>query len=390
VPTRQAEARATGLRCSILEAMLRVLVPALLLLAGLARAQEAPEQILRQAVTAHRAGEMDAAIRGYRAYLKVRPDAIDARSNLGAALASTGRYTEAVAEYREALKRSPHNFPISLNLALAYYKAEQIAKAAVELAGLHNEQPGNKQVILLLGDCWLRQGEDAKVIELLIPVEKQDENDLAIAYMLGTALLRDKQMEQGQRILDRILRQGDSAEARLLLGTAKLGALEYPDAIADLRKAAELNPHLPDVYSYLGLAEMDSGDMAAARAAFEKELAQNPVDYESNLNLAVLLKQDENYAGAIKLLDRALLVRPGDLRVLYQVGSVELAEGKLDQARATLEGVIKQAPQFVEAHISLAAAYYRLKRKEDGDRERSVVQKLKAERDAKEERGKAE
>jgi tetratricopeptide (TPR) repeat protein len=104
----------------------------------------------------------------------------------------------------------------------------------------------------------------------------------------------------------------------------------------------------------------------------------------------VLLKQDENYAGAIKLLDRALLVRPGDLRVLYQVGSVELAEGKLDQARATLEGVIKQAPQFVEAHISLAAAYYRLKRKEDGDRERSVVQKLKAERDAKEERGKAE
>ncbi|HXN50160.1 MAG TPA: tetratricopeptide repeat protein [Bryobacteraceae bacterium] len=370
--------------------MLRVLVAALLSLAGLASAQEPPEQTLQQAVAAHRAGDMDAAIRGYRAYLKARPEAIDARSNLGAALASTGRYSEAISEYREALKLSPGNFPVSLNLALAYYKSDQVAKAAVELAGLHKEQPGNKQVVLLLGDCWLRQGEDAKVIELLTPVEKQDENDLAIAYMLGTALLRNKEMDLGQRILDRILRSGDSAEARLLLGTAKLGALEYPDAIADLRKAAELNPHLPDVYSYLGRAEMETGDMAAARAAFEKELAQNPVDFESNLNLAVLLKEDEDYAGARKLLDRALLVRPGDLRVLYQVGSIELAEGKIEQARATFEGVIKQAPQFVEAHISLAAAYYRLKLKEDGDRERAVVQKLKAERDAKEERGKAE
>lgn len=370
--------------------MVRLLALALLIFACPGLAQELPEQVLQQAVAAHQAGDLGAAIRGYRAYLKVRPDAIDARSNLGAALASTGRYAEAIAEYREALKRSPGNFRISVNLALAYYKSDQIAKAAAQLTTLHKEQPDNRQVILLLGDCWLRQGEDAKVIELLTPIEKQDQNDLAIAYMLGTALLRNKQMDLGQRMIDRILRQGDSAEARLLLGTAKLNALEYPEAIADLRKAAELNPHLPDVYSYLGRAEMDSGDMAAARAAFEKELSQNPVDFESNLNLAVLLKQDENYAGARKLLDRALLVRPGDLRALYQVGAIELAEGKLEPARATFERVIKQAPQFVEAHISLAATYYRLKRKQDGDRERALVQKLKAEQDARDQRGKVE
>jgi tetratricopeptide (TPR) repeat protein len=362
----------------------------LLALAVLTCAQELPEQVLHKAVAAHQAGDLDAAVRGYRSYLKMRPGAVDALSNLGAALASSGRYSEAIAEYREALKHSPRNFHISVNMALAYYKADQIAAAAAQLATLHTEQPANRQVILLLGDCWLRQGEDAKVIELLTPVENQDQSDLAIAYMLGTALIRNKQMDLGQRIIDRILRQGDSAEARLLLGTAKLNALEYQEAIADLRKAAELNPHLPGIYSYLGRAEMDSGDMVAARAAFEKELAQNPVDFESNLRLAVLLKQGEDYAGARKLLDRALLVRPGDLRALYQVGSVELAQGKLEQARATFEGVIKQSPEFVEAHISLATTYYRLKRKDDGDRERTLVQKLKAEQDARDQRGKVE
>ena len=102
--------------------MLRILLPALLVFAGLACAQLSPEEVLQQAVAAHQAGNLDAAIRGYRVYLKVRPEAIDARSNLGAALAGAGRYAEAIAEYREALKRSPRNFRISLNLAIAYYK----------------------------------------------------------------------------------------------------------------------------------------------------------------------------------------------------------------------------------------------------------------------------
>jgi lipopolysaccharide biosynthesis regulator YciM len=89
-------------------------------------------------------------------------------------------------------------------------------------------------------------------------------------------------------------------------------------------------------------------------------------------------------------LARALQVRPGDLRALYQVGAVDLAAGKLEKACTTLEEVVAQAPQFLEAHVSLAQAYYRLKRKADGDRLRLIVNKLRAERDASEARGKIE
>ena len=86
----------------------------------------------------------------------------------------------------------------------------------------------------------------------------------------------------------------------------------------------------------------------------------------------------------MKLLDRALRVRPGDLRVLYQVATVQLASGKIEEARATLEDVLKQSPDFVEGHISLATIYYHEKRKADGDRERAIVQRLNAEKQAKE------
>jgi len=50
----------------------------------------------------------------------------------------------------------------------------------------------------------------------------------------------------------------------------------------------------------------------------------------------------------------------------------------VEQARAALESLVKEAPEFLEAHVSLATVYYRLKRKEDGDREREVVKKLNA------------
>src|SRR5437588_6749490 len=179
---------------------------------ALASAQDTPEKLLQRAICEHQAGDKASAIRDYRAYLKLRPDAVDARSNLGAALAGSGDYTEAISEYQEALKLSPKNPRIWLNLSLAFYKSGQISKAAAELERIHSTQPDNKQVVLLLADCWLRMGEDAKVIALL---DKQDEKDLAVAYMLGTALIRSKQVERGQQMIDRILRNGDSAEARL-------------------------------------------------------------------------------------------------------------------------------------------------------------------------------
>jgi tetratricopeptide (TPR) repeat protein len=345
--------------------------------------QASPEDILKDAIGAHQSGDFERAIEGYRKVLAIH-DSPDIRSNLGAALASTGRYDDAIIEYKKALKSGPRNPRIWVNLALAYYKAGQIATAAGELAALHREQPDNRQVTLLLADCRLRMGENAKVIELLEPVAAADTADLAAAYMLGSALLRSKQVDRGQQMIDRILRNGDSAEAHLLLGTAKLNALEYNDAIAELEKAVALNPKLPDGYAYLGRAQMDSGNMTAARTAFEKELEQNPNNFEANLKLAVLLKESQDYDAARKLLDRALRVRPGDLAVLFQVASIGLATGELDKARVNLENIVKKSPDFVEAHVSLATIYYRQKRKEAGDREREIVRKLNAEKQARE------
>jgi tetratricopeptide (TPR) repeat protein len=347
-----------------------------------AQPPSSPEAVLRHAIELHQAGDIPGAISAYRDYLKQQPKSVLALSNLGAALSKSGHYEDAVAEYRRALEIDPKNLQVRVNLALAYYKTAQFSAAAEELEKAVRQQAPTHQVIFLLADCDLRLGENKKVIELLTPLEKESPNDKGLIYLLGTALIRDNQPERGQVLVNRILREGESAEARLLLGTTRMNAQEFAEALVDLKKAVELNPQLPDVYSYYGMALLSTGDVAAAAAAFRKELESNPDDFVSNLQLGALLKQDERYPEALRLFERALRARPGDPGVRYQMATLDVIAGNLQQACSRLEQLVKESPQFVEAHVSLATVYYRLKRKEDGDRERATVLKLNAETQA--------
>ena len=130
--------------------------------------------------------------------------------------------------------------------------------------------------------------------------------------------------------MDRILRDGDSAEARLLMGATKMSVQDFAGALVDFKKAVELNPQLPDVYSYYGMALAATGDTPGAAVAFRKELESNPNDYTSNVQLGILLKQDQNYAEARQCFQRALRVRPGDAAVRYQLATLDLQDGRTE------------------------------------------------------------
>ncbi len=345
-------------------------------------------QVLAEAIRLHQAADFEGAIRGYRAFLAAGPSGkpeVLARSNLGAALAHLGRYQEAIEQYRRALGVTPGGVQASevrFNLAAAYYKAGQISSATSELTRLAGLEPENMKVALLLADCHLRMGENKQVVELLSPLEPTHQDDQALAYLLGTALIRDHQSERGQVIIDRILRDGESAEARLMMGTAKFMVGDIPGAIDELRRAVEINPKLPSAHSLLGRALLSAGDRDRATEAFRQELGIDPNDFDSNLYLGALAREDQNYEEARRYLTHALEVRPGDPGARYQIGALDLAAGKIEDAERELEQVVKDTPNFVEAHVSLATVYYREKRRQEGDRERAIVAKLNAEAQA--------
>jgi tetratricopeptide (TPR) repeat protein len=336
-----------------------------------------------RAYALQQSGDLAAAAEAYEVFLAQYPDNVEARSNLGVVLARLGRTDQAIEAYREALRRSPSQQAIRLNLGLALYKAARYADAAAEFAAVVSAQPLNLQARYLAADCQLRLGNHDAVIASLEPLAASRADDRVLAYLLGMAYLRNKQTDKGQVWIDRILSNGTSAEAHLMLGMAKRAVQDLAGALADLERAVALNPELPGVHALYGQLLLSTGNRDRARTELEAELARNPSDFDANLVLGMLAKEDQDFEKSRQFLARALAVRPGHLGARFQQAAIQVSLGETEAARASLEGIVKEAPTFVEARVSLATVYYRLKLRDLGDRERAVVDELNREAQAK-------
>lgn len=341
------------------------------------KSQQEPAQALYDlAGKALDTGHAAKAIELYQELLQRTPGSIEACTNLGVALAREGRYDEAAQQYRQVLSRDPQNETALLNLALAFYKKGDLGSARDEFNHLHTLRPANQQAFYLLADCDLRLGRYRETIALVEPAYDAHSEDPALEYIYGTALIQDGETQKGAAVIDRIMRNGDTAIASVLMGAAQYAAGDYKNSAATLRKALDLNPNLPGAWTVYGQALVSNGESEEAKAAFQRALQADPNDFDACLHLGAILRRDGNAADAETYLKRAVMLRPDSAAALFQVSALDLSTGHLDQAENKLEQLVKQWPDFVEAHLQLAVVYARMHRPEDSKRERRIVAEL--------------
>ena len=352
-------------------------LPVILVLLGCAAAAQAqnPEQLFKEAVAAQQRGDDATAIAKYGELLKIRPDVLEVRANLGAALARQGRFDEAIEQYRAALARDEGNFALRMNLALAYYKKGAFAEAVKELGSLRG---GNDdvRVATLLADCHLRLGQDAQAIAVLAPVEAAHPDDLGVVWILGSALIRAGHLRDGVERVEKVAQRGNSAEAYLLAGQTLLKMDEFERARDDAGAALRLNPRLPGGLTLRGSALQYLGDNAGATAALRQAVEQDPNDFEAHLTLGAVLNTERELAGARQHLERALALKPDSNLALYEMARLERTEGQVEEAIRDFEKVIKADPKWAQPHLELSVLYFRMERQADGEREKAVFDKL--------------
>src|ERR1039457_4705766 len=334
------------------------------------------EQIFRDAIAAQQRGDDETAIAKYRELIRLRPEVVEVRANLGAALAHAGHYDEAIEQYRTALSKLPDNSALRLNLALAYYKKGDFAQAAEKLDSLHKSEPGDVRVATLLGDCYSRMGRDPDAIAVLTPVEALHPDDLNVAWALGPALIRAGRPAEGLKRVIMVAERGNSPEANLLAADAYLGLSEFERAHVFAEAARRLNPQLKGLYSLSGRIKQYLGDFSGAKADLEKALAEDPGDFNAHVTMAAILNLERDVVGAKRHAERALEISPSSPLARYEVARVQRSQGDIEAAVRNFEKVIEAEPDWLRPHIELAALCYRLNRREDGLRERAIVDKM--------------
>jgi tetratricopeptide (TPR) repeat protein len=319
------------------------------------------------------------AIEEFRSALSADPKNVEAAANLGVLLFFQKDYEGAIPYLRQAsAQRSDLNkIRALLGLAEKYVGQTNEARADLE-ASVPRLDDSEFRIqagltLVEIDEASRDLYKAAGLISLLREEAPTDPEVLFAAYRIATE-------QAGEAMLSLSLVAPDSAQMHEAMAQELERALDNSGAIANLRKAAALDPTLPGIHYELGEALQEANDVnlrAEAESQFKLALEQNPRDANSTVALGNLARDRGDTQGAIKYYSQAYAIDPQLPDAAIALADVDADKGDFAAAAAKLELVVKADPSNMLAHYRLFTIYGRLKRPDDAKRELEAFQHYK-------------
>ena len=171
-----------------------------------------------------------------------------------------------------------------------------------------------------------------------------------------------------------------------LKGSIESRMLHFNDAVVSYRQAIQLQEG--NVESWLGLAraQISTESITEATSTLNLALERFPNEARIKVIYAVMLlthadSGDRATTGrAEQMLGQAIKNDPNNSDAFFELGKIELSDGRLTQACQHLERATKLSPESGEPHFVLWRVYQGLNRTADAARELKTFQRLKQNR----------
>ena len=282
---------------------------------------------------------------------------------LGSLSIAESRYDEATHELDEALKVEPDNPDIATDAAIAWFHVGEIMKAQQLARSVVATNPRNARAQNVLGRIDLYRADFAAAITDLQAAVALDD-DFETSYFLGIAYLKAKRTVDARQWFQHLQeKMGDSAALHVLIGRAySISHLPEP-AVAEFRKAIELDPKYPRAHALLGYSILElrfEEGYPQARIEFERELKHHPDDYNSLLLLGISTVALRDYSAAEAALLHASRLRPKEAFAYLYLGETYTETKRLPQAVEVLEKYLRLVPDAQAVPRDVSRAYYLL------------------------------
>jgi tetratricopeptide (TPR) repeat protein len=377
--SRQAEMRHR------LNEMSRV-VAFLFVISALAAAQTY-EGLFDEAATLAARGDFGGAATKFEAALRLRPDAVEALSNLSVMYYSVQRWQDAEAAASKALRARPELKAAKLIRGLSLVRLNRSAEAIEPLKEIVAADPNNRDALLGLGSSLVATGELEKATEVYERRVVMAPRDADVWYALGICYERlaeatSQSLSQlvegrawGKRLLGEYwLERGEQRLAReafteaLTLDPQQAGLAERL-AISEVKGEVQPESELPLAEAGPGAALYNSARALAskARRAFEKFTELAPSSWQAQLLLGDIHRQKRDFPSAIRYYENAGRLRP-DSPWALGLGTVywELADD--DNAIVYLQKAIGLNPKSTIALFALGNIAVKQRRDEEAVR----------------------
>ncbi|TFW30700.1 XrtA/PEP-CTERM system TPR-repeat protein PrsT [Massilia horti] len=219
------------------------------------------------------------------------------------------------------------------------------------LAGCHRDE--SSASLLAEAKQYQQKGDQkAALIQFKNAVEKNPQDGEA-RLALGMHYLDMSDNVSAEKELRKAASLG-IAPQRSLPGLAKalLGQVQYQTVLDEVTPALAANS--AELLVARGDALLALGKGGEAKQAYEQALALKADNAEAYIGLARLAMQDKDNAAAHRYADEAAAKAPNNAEVAMFKGALLRTEGKLDEALAAYDQVLKLKPDHRFAHLDRA------------------------------------
>ena len=320
-------------------------------------------------------GKEEEALREFAIAEEHSAEEIKMLENLGDVYGRLGRYDKSVNLYEKILKNNSRNVRILARMGEIHYKNGELDKAFDAYRKITMIEPASenaRNAYLNMGnilDDAQRFDEAAEAYQKAISLNAKDENAF---YNLGIVYRNSNKPELAISAWKESARLNPANPAPRLAvagyyfdaGFLDLAEKEYQDILQEW-------PNIQEAHFQMGSLYYKQKQNTYAYKAFERASridVNSELARKSYINMAIInsdLNPDERgIDDSINLVQKALLIKPGDAEALLSFGLLLAKKGQSDRAIDTFYQVIKNTADsllIAQAYDNIGKTYYRNK-----------------------------
>ncbi|AHF08598.1 tetratricopeptide repeat protein [Desulfitobacterium metallireducens] len=157
-----------------------------------------------------------------------------------------------------------------------------------------------------------------------------------------------------QSAMEKVKQNPDSATSHVDFGWALFQKGQYNEALAEYKKATELDEKNFKAYLNLGIAYQQVDKIDIAITTLQKAVELAPKSYEAHYYLGLAYQSNDKLDQALEELQLAEKLHPGSTKIIYDIGQLHEKMGSVDEAKKDYQDALNFDPQFALAQEALS------------------------------------
>ncbi|MCL5037232.1 MAG: tetratricopeptide repeat protein, partial [Chloroflexi bacterium] len=271
-----------------------------------------------------------------------------------------GKYKDARYEFEEALHRDPNLLEARLQLGRALAEMGETGQAEIEFKEVMRLSPGDPKPHIYAGDMFRTAGDRKAAIESYREALRREPGNATLRCRLAFLYAQEEDVRHAiEEYQMACAFEPYNLEANRQLGFLLAAAERNEEAITAFEKVIELDPGDEQAFQWLGRLYSRLNQYGNAERAYQTALSINPDNPDVYSSLGAIYERQKKEDQAVHSFKRAISIDQGNLQARLSIADYHLKHDQPSRALEEMEQAVSYHPQDPEIHRRMGELYLR-------------------------------